>query len=100
MQVSYNKGAHALCALFCGFISMTLKLFIHVDSHSLLQRMVCRNLELKATNNLHERVSAMSGVLLVCRVLCYSVSVKRMLLLSSVSPFNYLGNRSTLQRML
>ena len=79
---------------------MMLKLFIHVDSHSLLQRMVCRNLELKPTHNLHECVSAMSGVLLVCRVLYYSVSVKRMLLLLSVSPFNYLGNRSTLQRML
>lgn len=79
---------------------MTLKLFIHVDSHSLLQRMVCRNLELKATNNLHERVSAMSGVLLVCIVLCYSVSVKRMLLLLSVSLFNHLGNYSTLQSML
>jgi len=79
---------------------MMLKLFIHVDSHSLLQRMVCRNLELKPTHNLHERVSIMSGVLLVCRVLYYSVSVKRMLLLSSVSPFNYLGNRSTLQRTL
>ena len=79
---------------------MMLKLFIHVDSHSLLQRMVCCNLELKATNNLHERVSAMSGVLLVYRVLCYSVSVKRMLLLWSVSPFNHLGNRSTLERML
>ena len=79
---------------------MTLKLFVHIDSYSLLQRMACRNLELKATNNLHEGVSAMSGVLLVCIVLCYSVSVKRMLLLSSVSPFNHLGNYSTLQSML
>ena len=86
--------------LFCGFISMTLKLFVHIDSYSLLQRMACRNLELKATNNLHEGVSAMSGVLFVCRVLCYSVSVKRKLLLWSVSPFNYLGNRSTLQSTL
>jgi len=58
---------------------MMLKLFIHVDNYSLLQRMVCHNLKVKPTNNLHERVSAMSGVLLVCRVLCYSVSVKRML---------------------
>jgi len=79
---------------------MMLKLFIHVDNYSLLQRKACRNLELKPTHNLHEGVSAMSGVLLVCRVLCYSVSVKRKLLLWSVSPFNYLGNYSTLQRML
>ena len=79
---------------------MMLKLFIHVDSHSLLQRMVCRNLELKPTHNLYEGVSVMSGVLFVCRVLCYSVSVKRKLLLWSVSPFNYLGNRSTLQSTL
>lgn len=85
---------------FCGFISMMLKLFVHVDNYSLLQRMACRNLELKPTNNLHEGVSIMSGVLLVCIVLCYSVSVKRMLLLLSVSLFNHLGNRSTLERML
>lgn len=89
-----------MCAPFCGFISMTLKLFIHVESHSLLQRMACRNLKLKLTHNLHEGVSAMSGVLFVCIVLCYSVSVKRKLLLWSVSPFNHLGNYSTLQRML
>lgn len=85
---------------FCGFISMMLKLFVHVDNYSLLQRMACRNLELKPTNNLHEGVSIMSGVLLVCIVLCYSVSVKRMLLLWSVSPFNYLGNHSMVQRTL
>ena len=85
---------------FCGFISMTLKLFVHIDSYSLLQRMACRNLELKPTNNLHKGVSVMSGVLLVCIVLCYSVSVKRMLLLWAVSPFNHLGNYSTLQSML
>ena len=79
---------------------MMLKLFVHVDNYSLLQRMACRNLELKPTNNLHEGVSIMSGVLLVCIVLCYSVSVKRMLLLLSVSLFNHLGNYSTLQSML
>ena len=79
---------------------MTLKLFVHVDNYSLLQRMACRNLELKPTHNLHEGVSIMFGVLLVCIVLYYSVSVKRMLLLLSVSPFNHLGNYSTLQRML
>jgi hypothetical protein len=75
---------------------MTLKLFVHIDSYSLLQRKACRNLELKPTHNLHEGVSAMSGVLLVCRFLCYSVSVKRMLLLWSVSPFNHFGNYSAL----
>ena len=86
--------------LFCGFISMTIKLFIHVDSHSLLQRMACRNLELKPTHNSHEGVSVMSGVLLVCRVFCYSVRGSRTLQLWSVSPFNYLGNYSMLQRTL
>lgn len=79
---------------------MMLKLFIHVDSHSLFQRMACRNLELKPIHNLYEGVSVMSGVLLVCIVLCYSVSVKRMLLLSSVSLFNHLGNYFMLQSML
>ena len=79
---------------------MTLKLFIHVDNHSLLQRMACRNLELKPTNNLHKGVSVMSGVLLVCIVLCYSVRGSRTLQLSSVSPFNHLGNHSMVQRTL